>query len=103
MAARFKVAITAILLVSACIAYAGWSYLARIDTAAQRSTCSDRLIGYAFDAAAQTLSAPPAPHPQRMATAADFVKAASRLTNADAVCARTDNRPRPLPRTPVDG
>jgi hypothetical protein len=101
MAARFKFAIVAILVISACIAYAGWSYLARIDSASQRSTCSDRLIGYAFDAAARTLSAPPAPNPLRMATATDFVEAASRLTDADAVCAKTDNRPEPLKPTPV--
>lgn len=103
MLARFKIAIAIILVAAAFIGYAGWSYLARIDTAAQRSTCSDRLIGYAFDAAARTLSAPPAPNPLRAATATDFLKAATRLTDADAVCARTDNHPKPLAETPVKG
>jgi hypothetical protein len=102
MPARFKVAIAAILIAAFFIGYAGWSYLARIDSAAQRSTCSDRLIGYAFDAAARTLSAPPAPNPLRMATATDFLKAADRLTDADAVCDRTNNKPKPLPDTPVE-
>jgi hypothetical protein len=101
MPARFKVAIAAILIAAFFIGYAGWSYLARIDSAAQRSTCSDRLIGYAFDAAARTLSAPPAPNPLRTATATDGLKASARLADADAVCERTNNHPNSLPPTPV--
>lgn len=101
MPTRFKVAMLVILIAAAFIAYAGWSYLARIDTTAQRSACSDRLIGYTFDAAARTLSAPPAPNPLRTATAKDFVRAAGRLSRADAICDRYDNHPKPLSPTPV--
>lgn len=71
--------------------------IADINQTDARNACSDRLIGYAFDAAARTLSAPPAPNPARVATAKDFVAAAHRLSDADRVCAATNNKPAPLP------
>jgi len=101
MPTRFKIAMAVIIVAAAFIGYAGWSYLARIDSAAQRSNCSDRLVGYAFDAAARTLSAPPAPNPLRTATATDFLRAATRLTEADQVCDATGNHPKPLAPTPT--
>lgn len=100
----YLIGIVVLALVAGVAIYFAWSANARladVRSAERRNECGDRLIGFTFDAAARTLAAPPAPNPERTATATDFIEAARRLSDADRVCAATHDDPAPLPPTPV--